>query len=115
MKFPAQLRLYFRWSASLAIAVLILRRFLYVAVPTLLPRPSWHPATMAEKWTGLTFAAFFDGLMILALLGSPLCLYLLFRLRASDSKQSQLWGDAVLLVALYALAALLLRPPWGNS
>jgi hypothetical protein len=92
-----------RWAAFTGIILLVVRRFVYLAFPNLLPSRAWQP----EWWrVGLLIDGIIELFLIILLLGVPVCIYF-FRLRTGQTSVRDMLIDCASGVGLY-LAALLL-------
>jgi hypothetical protein len=93
-----------RWAAFAGIALLAVRRLLYLTFPNFLPSSAWRP----ESWgTGLLISAVFELILLVVLLGVPFCIYF-FRLRTGHISARDLFIDCAAAVGLYLTALLLL-------
>jgi hypothetical protein len=93
-----------RWAAFAGIALLVVRRLLYLTFPNLLPSSAWRP----ESWgTGLLISALFELILLIVLLGVPFCICL-FRLRTGHTTARDLLIDCAAAASLYLTALLLL-------
>jgi hypothetical protein len=91
-----------RWAAFTGIALLVVRRLLYVTSPGLLPSSAWP----RESWLAAVLAnAAFELFLLAILLGVPFCIYF-FRLRYTKSRD--LLIDSAAAVCLYLTTLLLL-------
>ena len=91
-----------RWAAFTGIALLVVRRLLYVIFPGFLPSAAWR----RESWlAGLLATAAFELILLVILLGVPFCIYF-FRLRYKKSRD--LLIDSGAAVCLYLATLLLL-------
>ena len=101
---PRTLQPLIRWAAFTGIALLATRRFGYAKFPNFLPSSAWRPESW---WTGVLINAAFELLLLLLLLGVPICIYR-FRLRGGNTTARDLLIDCAAAVALYLAALLLL-------
>jgi hypothetical protein len=93
-----------RWSAFAGIALLVVRRLLYLTFPNFLPSSAWRP----ESWgTGLLISAVFELILLVVLLGVPFGIYF-FRLRSGHTTARDLFIDCAAAASLYLTALLLL-------
>ncbi len=93
-----------RWVAFTGIALLVVRRLLYVIFPTLLPSSRWRP----ESWVAGALAnGVFELMMLALLLGVPCGIYFL-RLRTGNTNARDLLIDCGAAVGLYLTALLTL-------
>ncbi len=61
---------------------MVLRKFVYVTFPNLLPSSAWRP----DSWrAGLLISAVVELLLLMVLLGVPFCIYF-FRLRYTSAR-----------------------------
>ena len=100
---PQTLHRLARWAAFTGVALIVLRRFLYLTYPALMPSSAWRP----ELWLAGTLAtAFFELILLFVLLGVPYCLFTAWR-RAGQVVARELWIDCGTVVGLYLTALLL--------
>jgi len=99
---PRALHPLIRWAAFTGIALLVVRRFVYVTFPNIRPSRAWPPGLW---WEGLLVDAVFDLILLLFLLGVPFCIYF-FRLRYTSARD--LLIDCAVAGSLYLTALLLL-------
>jgi hypothetical protein len=91
-----------RWAAFAGIALLVVRRLVYLTFPNILPSSAWRP----ESWrAGLLADAVFELILVMFLLGVPFCIYF-FRLRYTSARD--LLIDCAAGVSLYLIALFLL-------
>ena len=101
---PRTLHPLIRWAAFTGIALLVVRRLVYVIFPNFLPSSRWRP----ESWlAGVLANAVFELIMLAFLLGVPFCIYY-FRLRTGNTSARDLSIDCAAAVGLYLAALLLL-------
>jgi hypothetical protein len=93
-----------RWAAFTGIALLAVRRLVYVTFPNLLPSSAWPPESW---WAGLLANAVFELILLMFLLGVPIGIYF-FRLRTGQTSGRDLLIDFAAAVGLYLAALLLL-------
>lgn len=93
-----------RWAAFTGIALLVVRRLVYRTFPNFLPSSAWRPESW---WAGLVVSAVFELILLVFLLGIPVCIYF-FRLRSGDTSVRDLLIDCAAAVSLYLTALLLL-------
>jgi hypothetical protein len=91
-----------RWAAFTGIALLVVRRLVYVIFPGFLPSSAWRPESW---WAGVLANAVFELILLMFLLGVPFCIYF-FRLRYTKSRD--LLIDSAAAVCLYLTTLLLL-------
>jgi hypothetical protein len=91
-----------RWAAFTGIALLVVRRLVYVTFPNFLPSSRWPPESW---WAGVLSNAVFELLLLMFLLGVPFCIYF-FRLRYTSARE--LLIDCAAAGGLYLTALLLL-------
>ena len=101
---PRTLHPLIRWAAFTGIALLVVRRLLYVTFPNFLPSSRWQPASW---WAGVLANAAFELVLLAFLLGVPFCIYF-FRLRKGHTSARDLLIDCAAAVSLYLTALLLL-------
>ena len=93
-----------RWAAFTGIALLVVRRLVYVTFPNFLPSSAWP----RESWLAGTLAtAVFELIVFMLLLGVPFCIYR-FRLRTGHTSARDLFIDCAAAVCLYLAALVLL-------
>jgi hypothetical protein len=93
-----------RWAAFTGIALLVVRRAVYVMFPNFLPSSAWP----RESWlAGVLASALFELLLLTLLLGVPFGIYF-FRLRNGNTNARDLLIDCAAAVGLYLTALLLL-------
>ena len=101
---PRTLHPLIRWAAFTGIALLVVRRLVYVIFPDFLPSSAWRP----ESWlAGVLINAAFELILLVFLLGIPFCIYY-FRLRTGNTNARDLLIDCGAAVSLYLAALLLL-------
>ena len=101
---PDTLEPLIRGAALTGIALLVVRRFVYLLFPNFLPSSAWRP----ESWgAGLAISVAFELILLVALLGLPICIYF-FRLRTGNTSARDLLIDCAFTVGLYLTALLLL-------
>ena len=101
---PRALHPLIRWAAFTGIALLVVRRLLYMIFPNFLPSSAWRP----ELWLAGTLAnAAFELIVLAFLLGVPFCIYY-FKLRTGNTSVRDLLIDCAAAVGLYLAALLLL-------
>lgn len=93
-----------RWAAFTGIALLVVRRLVYVIFPNFLPSSAWRPESW---WAGLLANAVFELILLMFLLGVPFCIYF-FRLRNGHTSARDLSIDCAAAVSLYLTALFLL-------
>ena len=101
---PRTLRPLTRWAAFTGIALLVVRRSVYVAFPNALPSSAWPPTLWL---TGTLATAAFELIVLLLLLGVPFCFYY-FRQRNGHTSARDVWIDCAAAAGLYLAAFLLL-------
>ena len=101
---PRTLHPLIRWAAFTGIALLVVRRLLYVTFPNFLPSSRWQPASW---WAGVLANAAFELVLLAFLLGVPFCIYF-FRLRKGHTSARDLLIDCAAAVSLYLTALFLL-------
>ena len=99
---PRTLHPLIRWAAFTGIALLVVRRLVYVTFPNFLPSSAWPPESW---WAGVLANAVFELILLTFLLGVPFCIYF-FRLRYASSRD--LLIDCAAAVTLYLTALLML-------
>jgi hypothetical protein len=93
-----------RWAAFTGIALLVVRRWVYVKFPGFLPSSAWRP----EHWlAGVLANAVFELVLLAFLLGVPFGIYF-FRLRAGHTNARDLMIDCAAAAGLYLTALLVL-------
>ena len=93
-----------RLVAFTGIALLVVRRLIYVIFPNFLPSSRWRP----ESWVAAALAnGLFELILLAFLLGVPLGIYFL-RLRNGNTNARDLLIDCGAAVSLYLTALLLL-------
>ena len=92
-----------RWAAFTGIALLAVRRLVYVTFPNVLPSRAWRPELW---WAGALADAVFALIVLMFLVGVPFCIYF-FRLRTGHTTVRDLLIDCA-AAALLFLAVLLL-------
>ena len=93
-----------RWAAFTGIALLVVRRLVYVLFPNFLPSSAWRP----ESWlAGALANAVFELILLAFLVGVPCGIYVL-RLRTANTNARDLLIDCAAVVGLYLSALLLL-------
>ena len=70
-----------RWAAFTGIAVMGVRRLVYVKFPNFLPSSAWRPESW---WAGVLINAVFELILLMLLLGVPFCIYF-FRLTRTQA------------------------------
>ena len=91
-----------RWAAFTGIALMVLRRWVYVTFPNFLPSSAWRP----ESWrAGVLIAAVFELILLIVLIGVPFCIYF-FRQRYTSARD--LLIDCAAAGSLYLTALFLL-------
>ena len=100
-----------RWSATVGVLVLCLRRILYLSYSGLLPSKNWQPNSIFAKWLGITINGLSELVLLLILLGLPFCLYASFRKRNDGSGKAAIVIDTMFSAVVYGTAYLLLAPP----
>ena len=99
---PRTLHPLIRWAAFTGIALLVVRRLVYVIFPGFLPSSAWRP----ESWLAGTLAnAVFELILLAFLLGVPFGIYFL-RLRTGNTNARDLLIDCAATVGLYVAALL---------
>ncbi len=93
-----------RWAAFTGIALLVVRRLVYVMFPNFLPSSRWPPESW---WAGVLANAVFELILLTLLLGVPFGIYFL-RLRRGHTSARDLLIDCGAAVGLYLTALLLL-------
>jgi hypothetical protein len=101
---PRTLHPLIRWAAFTGIALLVVRRSVYVTFPNFLPSRAWRPESW---WAGVLANAVFELILLMFLLGVPFCIYF-FRLRTGHTSVRDLLIDCAAAVSLYLTALLLL-------
>jgi hypothetical protein len=101
---PRTLAPLIRWAAFAGIALLVLRRLVYVTFPDFRPTSAWRPENW---WAGLLETAVFELILLVLLLGIPVCIYF-FRLRKGHTTARDLLIDCAATVSLYLTALFLL-------
>jgi hypothetical protein len=101
---PRTLHPLIRWAAFTGIALLVVRRLVYVIFPNFLPSSAWPPQLW---WTGALLNAAFELILLVFLLGVPFGIYF-FRLRTGNTNARDLMFDCAAAVGLYLTALLLL-------
>ena len=92
------------WAAFTGIALLVVRRLVYVLFPNFLPSSAWRP----ESWlAGALANAVFELVLLALLVGVPCGIYFL-RLRTGNTSVRDLLIDCAAAVGLYLSALLLL-------
>jgi hypothetical protein len=101
---PRALHPLIRGAAFTGIALLVVRRLVYVIFPNFLPSSAWRP----ESWlAGALINAAFELMLLVFLLGVPFCIYY-FRRRTGNTSARDLLIDCGAAVSLYLAALLLL-------
>jgi hypothetical protein len=93
-----------RWAAFTGIALLVVRRLVYVMFPNFLPSSAWPPESW---WAGVLANAVFELILLTLLLGVPSGIYFL-GLRKGHANARDLLIDCAAAVGLYLTALLLL-------
>jgi hypothetical protein len=101
---PRTLHPLIRWAAFTGIALLVVRRSVYVMFPNFLPSSAWPPESW---WAGVLASAVFELILLTLLLGVPFGIYY-FRLRTGNTNARDLLIDCAATVGLYLAALLLL-------
>lgn len=101
---PRTLRPPIRWAAFTGIALLVVRRLVYLTFPNFLPSRAWRPESW---WAGVLANAVFELILLMFLLGVPICIYF-FRLRTGQTSARDLSIDCAAAISLYLAALLLL-------
>jgi hypothetical protein len=71
-----------RWVAFTVIALMVVRKLVYVTFPSFLPSSAWRP----ETWrAGLLISVISEFILLLVLLGVPFCIYY-FRRRYTSAR-----------------------------
>jgi hypothetical protein len=91
-----------RWAAFAGIALMVIRRLVYVTFPTFLPSSRWRPESW---WAGVLITAVFELILLVVLIGVPFCIYF-FRLRYTSARD--LLIDCAAALSLYLTALFLL-------
>ncbi len=99
-----------RCGCAVGISLLCLRKFLYFKYPGFLPSAGWHPVSASAKWTAIVFNSAVAAILLLVLLGMPLCFYIAIRHRRDPTGSLPVVLDVVSLLVLYAAAYFLLFP-----
>jgi hypothetical protein len=99
---PRTLHPLIRWAAFTGIALLAVRRLLYVTFPNFLPSSRWRPESW---WAGVLANGVFELILLMFLLGVPVCIYF-FRLRYTRARD--LLIDCAAAGSLYLTALLFL-------
>jgi hypothetical protein len=101
---PRTLNPLIRWAAVTGIALLVARRLVYLTFPSFLPSSAWRP----ESWrAGVLINAVFELILLILLMGVPLCIYF-FRLSTRRTSERDLLIDCAAAGSLYLTALLLL-------
>ena len=93
-----------RWAAFTGIALLVVRRLVYVMFPNFLPSSAWPRESW---WAAVLINAVFELILLAFLLGVPFGIYYL-RLRTGNTNARDLLMDCAAAVGLYLTALLLL-------
>jgi hypothetical protein len=93
-----------RWAAFTGIALLVVRRSVYVIFPNFLPSSAWRPESW---WAGVLINAVFELILLVLLMGVPFCIYF-FRLRTGNTSARNLLIDCAAAGSLYLTALFLL-------
>jgi hypothetical protein len=101
---PRALHPLIRWAAFTCIALLVVRRLVYVIFPNFLPSSAWRPESW---WAGVLLNAVFELILLVFLLGLPFGIYF-FKLRTGNTNARDLLIDCAATVGLYLSALLLL-------
>ena len=101
---PRTLERLTRWVAFAGIALLVLRRLVRAAYPEAIPSSAWRPELW---WAGLLISAVFELIVLVALLGVPVGIYL-FKRRSGRPSARDLKLDCAAVVGLYLTALFLL-------
>ena len=101
---PRSIHPLIRWAAFTGIALLVVRRLVYVIFPNFLPSSAWRPESW---WAGALANAVFELILLVFLLGVPFCIYR-FRLRTGNTSVRDLLIDCAAAVGLYLTALLML-------
>jgi hypothetical protein len=99
---PRTLHPLIRWAGFTGIALLVVRRLLYVTFPNFLPSSRWRPESW---WAGVLANGVFELILLMLLLGVPFCIYF-FRLRYTRARD--LLIDCAAAGSLYLTALLFL-------
>lgn len=91
-----------RWAAFTGIFLLLARRLVYATFPNFLPSSAWRPESW---WSGFLIDAAFELILLMVLLGVPVCMYFLRR-RYTSSRD--LLIDCAAAGSLYLTALVLL-------
>jgi hypothetical protein len=91
-----------RWAAFTGIALMVVRRLVYVIFPSFLPSRAWLPE---HWWAGLLISVVFELILLLVLLGVPFSIYF-FRLRYTSARDLVI--DCAAAGTLYLTALFLL-------
>jgi len=99
---PRTLHRLTRWAALTSIALMVVRKLVYVTFPNVLPSSAWRP----ESWrAGVLITAVFELILLIVLLGVPFCIYF-FRRRYTSARD--LLIDCAAAGSLYLTAVFLL-------
>ena len=90
-----------RWAAFTGIALMVVRKLVYVTFPDFLPSRAWRPESW---WAGLLITAVFELILLTVLIAVPFCIYR-FRLRYTSARD--LLIDCAAAGSLYLTALLL--------
>ena len=101
---PRTLHPLIRWAAFTGIALLVVRRLVYVTFPNFLPSSAWRPEAW---WAGVLANAAFELILLMFLLGVPFCIYF-FSLRTGQTSARDLLIDCAAAGTLYLTALFLL-------
>ena len=101
---PRTLHPLIRWATFTGIALLVVRRLVYVIFPDFVPSSAWRPESW---WAGVLINAVFELMLLVFLLGVPFGIYF-FRLRTGNTNARDLLIDCAGAVGLYLAALLLL-------
>jgi hypothetical protein len=99
---PRTLHRLTRWAAFAGIALMVVRRLVYVTFPNFLPSSAWRPE---QWWAGVLITAVFELILLIVLLGVPFCIYFFGR-RYTGARD--LLADCAAAGSLYLTALFLL-------
>jgi len=104
------LHFWLRTGAVVGTTVFLLRRLLYLLYPDALPSHAWHPATTTARWLGSVANGLIFMVAYVALMGVPLCLFLVFTTGQHRAGMRKVLTDLAFAAVLYAAAYFLIAP-----